>query len=125
MLTQTQIRTEVYNALNVTAINAIVGTRIYWINRITVDNTFPLITYSLINLSGDYAFGIVPSAEDVTVQVDLYVSPEEITQMDSLAQLVKTSMEAIDYRQTTTSGEYFDAETNKNIVAIRFERVNA
>ena len=44
MLTLKQVRTEFYDAINNDAtLTGLIANRIYWINKITVGNVFPLI----------------------------------------------------------------------------------
>lgn len=123
MKTQNQLRAEIYNALYA---NSTLPNDIYWIARPTVINS-PIIVYNVLDTTGAYVYGsgaIVRSSEDFTVQVDIYVSPEEVNLMDSYMEAVKTVMETINYRNLGSPVEFFETDINKVVRPTRWERLN-
>jgi len=118
-----QLRTEFYNAIN-TDLASLISGRIYWINRPTVQNTFPLITQQFFDTTGEYTFGVTRTADSIIFQTNIYVSTEEINQMDDIVEALKTSLNAIGYRNINSPIEFFDTETQKNVRPMRWERYN-
>ena len=129
MKTQLQIRTEVYNALtNSTDITDIVGNRINWVNRPTVEvpeDSYPLIVYQFISMGGSYTLGdTFLSSEDFMLQTTVYGDPDDITEFDNLVQAVKNAMNGIKWRNVTSSGEITDDTINKVLMPLRWEDFN-
>lgn len=117
MLTQNQIKTQIYNALNNdVALTALVANRIYWIAKPTITDTFPLVIYKIIDTSGNYAFGDKQSiSEEYTVQIDVYTSSSDVLTMDSIIDRVKTVMQTQCFRLIASPG-IFIADGLDNIV---------
>lgn len=128
MKTIKELRTEFYNTIkNDVTISGIVSDRIYWMNNITVSNTFPLITQQYFETNGEYSFdatGVNRVADEIIFQTNLYVDPQEIDQMDDLVEALKTALNAIGYRNINSPIEFFDSEIMKNIRPMRWERYN-
>lgn len=126
MKTQLEIRTEVYNVLtNSTEITDIVGNRIYWVNRPTVEDLYPLIVYQFISMGGSYTLGnTFLSSEDFMIQTTIYDDPDDITEFDNLVQAVKNAMNGIKWRNVTSSGEITDDTINKVLMPLRWEDFN-
>ena len=123
MNTVKQLRTEFYDAIT-TGLVGLVSDRVYWINRVTVENTFPLITYQYFETSGEYTMGVTRVADDVIFQTDIYVDPQAINTMDDIVELMKTTLNAIGYRNINSPIEFFDTDTSKVIRPMRWERYN-
>lgn len=128
MNTIKQIRTEFYNAINNDAtLTSLISSRIYWINKITVSNTFPLITYQYFDTNGEYAFsdtGVDRVADNIIFQTDIYVDPQEVDQMDEIVEQMKVVLNAIGYRNINSPITFLDSDINKNIRPMRWERFN-
>lgn len=116
-MTETQLRAEVYNALN-----AIVDT--YWLSRPTNDQAFPLIVYQKLDISTNYSFGITRQAENHVFQIDYYELPSEVVRADNNFDLIKTAMESLDYRLIGSQAEFVDDTLNKIVKVSRWERYN-
>jgi len=128
MKTIAEIRTEFYDTIlaDVNIIN-VIGDRLYWINRITVENTFPLITYQYFDTSGEYSFdptGVNRVADDIIFQTNIYVSPQNIDVMDALVERLKVSLNAIGYRNINSPIEFLEVDINANVRPMRWERYN-
>lgn len=124
MLTQAQLRAEIYNALQN---DALLTDNIYWIDRPTVINDFPIITYAILPLPSEYAFGngtIERMSETVVFQIDVYVAPGDVATMDAYIERIKTDMETINYRNIGDGGEFVIAEINAISRPTRWERHN-
>ena len=117
MKTETQLRAEFYNA-----ISAIVA--VSWLSKPTMTSTFPMASYQLLDASSEYSMGINRSAEDRTFQVDLYVGIGDIVNGDNKLDLIKTALEAINYRQVGSQAEFLDSDLNKINKITRWERYN-
>ena len=126
MKTQLEIRTEVYNALtNSTDITDIVGNRIYWVSRPTVEDLYPLIVYQFISMGGSYTLGnTFLSSEDFMIQTTIYDDPNNVTQFDNLVKAVKNAMNCIKWRNITSSCEITEYTINKVLMPLRWEDFN-
>lgn len=126
MLTQLQLRTEVYNALIAdTALTNIIGTRLFWLSRPTSEDTYPLLIYKIFDSPADYAFGLIPAiSEEFTFQIDVYTDPNDITNMDTIIERIKVIMTTIGYRNTSSPIEFLESTINKIIRPTRWERIN-
>jgi len=118
-----ELRAEFYDAIKA-GLLPLVSDRIYRINKVTISNNFPLITYQYMETSGEYTMGVTRVADDVIFQTDIYVDPQEIDKMDDIVELMKTTLNAIGYRNTNSPIEFFDAEISENIRPMRWERYN-
>ena len=116
MMTETQLRAEVYNALSTV-------TNTYWLSK-PIKSDSPFIIYQILDSISEYSFGVSRSAEERTVQVDLYVDPESIVDGDNKLDAIKTAMESIDYRQVGSGAEFLETSINKIIKVTRWERYN-
>ena len=128
MQTIKQIRTEFYNTIiNDVALQNLIDDRLYWINRVATNNIFPLITYKFFETNGMYTFdptGVNRVGDDVIIQTDIYVEPGEIEQMDDIVEALKVALNAIGYRNINAPIEFFEADINKNVRPMRWERFN-
>lgn len=125
MLTEKQITAELYNALTGDAtLTNLIGDRLYWIARPTKDNTFPLIVYSKVDNIAGYAFGGSLQSDEGVVQLDVYTDPSEVNQMDDIVQAIKPIMQGLCYRNTSTPPQFLEADINKIVRPIRWERIN-
>jgi hypothetical protein len=115
MKTETQLKAEVYSALN-----AKVNT--YWINK-PIKATAPYAVYSLVNAESSYSFDVVRSAELPVFQIDLYCNSDDETASSNKYDEVKTAMETLKY-QRVGSVEEFDSAQGKVIIVSRWERYN-
>lgn len=117
MKTETQLRAEFYNVLS-----SIVP--IYWLSKPTKTSVFPCAVYKILDASNEYSFGIVRSAEERAFQVDVYVDPNDIVNLDNKIDSIKSALEGIDYRQVGSQAEFLDSDLNKVIRVTRWERYN-
>jgi hypothetical protein len=123
MKTTSQLRAEFYNAIvGNTAISDIISTRLYWIGKLTVSDTFPLITYAKYDVSGEYSYGFNQESEDVIFETRIYT--DNISEMDILAQELKETLLTIGYRNINSPAEFTDTDINKNVSIIRWEKLN-
>lgn len=123
-----QVRSEFYNAILAdTNITNLISDRLYWINRITVENDFPLVTYQYFDTSGEYSFddtGVNRVADNIVFQTNIYVSPQNISDMDTLVENLKTALNAIGYRNINAPIEFLDSEIQMNVRPMRWEKWN-
>jgi len=123
-----QVRTEFYNAINNDAtLTALIADRIYWINRVTTSNTFPLITYQYFDTNGEYSFsdtGVNRVADNIIFQTDIYVDPQEVDQMDEIVERLKVVLNLIGYRNINSPITFYDVDIVKNIRPMRWEKFN-
>ena len=128
MQTISQLRAEVYNAINNdSTLTSLIGDRIYWLSRPTVKNVFPLISYSFFDTLGIYTFdstGVNRSADDIIFQTDIYTDPSDITSMDAIVERIKAVMNTIGYRNINSPIEFLETDINKIIRPMRWERFN-
>ena len=117
MKTETQLRAEVYNA-----ISSIAPT--FWLSRPTLEQTFPLMVYTKLDISSDYSFGIDREAENHIFQIDYYDYPNAIVTLDNNLDAIKTAMESIDYRLIGSQQEFIHDTLNKVVKVTRWERYN-
>jgi hypothetical protein len=124
MYTQSQLRAEIYNAL---IADSTLPDRIYWIARPTINNTFPLLIYSILDVDTGYFFNdgnIERGSEAFVVQIDLYVSTTDVTSMDSHIEAIKTVMEGLNYRKIDSGMEFYETDIDKLVRPTRWERYN-
>lgn len=126
MKTQNQIKVEIYNALmGSTAITNIVGDRVNWINKPDIADTFPLITFQLISVTGNYTLGnTFLSSEDYMIQITPYADHGDMLKMDTLVQAIKNVMHTLKWRMKPASGEFFDDTVKKILSPTRWEDFN-
>jgi len=128
MLTQNEMRAKVYNAITGDAtITGLIGDRLYWINKPTETDTFPLIVYKFVDTVGSYAFGLTTQSEDYTVQLDIYTSSSDITSMDAICERLKSVMVAECMRLTSSNVEFSPDDTgiqNKVMRPQRWDYIN-
>lgn len=128
MLTQGGIKDLVLVALAAdTALTALVGTRIDWLARPVVENTFPRIVYTVFDTSGNYSFGnsaLVTSSEDYTFQLDVYSDPNDSVVMDDIITRIKAVMVNLCFRNTSSPGEFLEEDINKIVRSTRWDYIN-
>ena len=125
MKTEAQLRAEVYSELLAnTDLTDVIGNRLYWISRPTLENDFPLVTYSRLDGPSTYAFNHSVQSEAISFQFDIYVDTGKAEDMDSIVEAIKDSMENICYRLISTSPIFPETDINKNVKALRWERLN-
>lgn len=129
MKTVNQVKAEVYNAILANStITGIMGVRLYWLSTITSSYAFPLMVYKFFDTVGSYSFdpvGVKHEADKNTFQIDIYTDPTEMGQMDTLYEALKTTMNAIGYRNINAPIEFIEATINKVIRPTRWEKHNA
>jgi len=118
MKTETELRTEVYNALKVNVTN------VYWKGNPPVNPSYPSAWYSKLDNVGGYVFGTHLNSEEIQFQVEIITNVDDITGMDSTLEDVKTSMHSIKYRLFSAPNETFQTEDNKNSRITRWEIQN-
>ena len=120
MKTETELRTEVFNALdgnvNIPAV--------FWKANPPSNATYPSVWYSRLETIGDYVFTTHLNSETIQFQVDVRTDPNDITNMDLLVQEVKDTMHTLNYFNINSPNELFDSEINKNVRVTRWEIQN-
>lgn len=127
MKTTTQLTTEFYNALTSDVdLQNLINDRLYWISRVTIDNTFPLVTYQYIDAVGAYIMNdaVFASHDEVTVQFNVYVDPQDVSTMFEICDKIVSVMEGLKWRKLTTPPTFLEDNINKNVRPIRFEVLN-
>lgn len=128
MKTIKELRTEFYNAITSdVTLQGLIGNRLYWINRPTVSDVFPLITQQYFDTSSEYTFdatGVNRVADDIVFQTNIYVDPQEINQMDDIVEQLKVVLNAIGYRNINAPVEFLETDINKVARPMRWERYN-
>jgi len=123
-----QVRIAFYNAINNdTELTALISDRLFWINKVTTSNTFPLITYQYFETSGEYSFsdvGVNRVADNVIFQTDIYVNPGEVHEMDDIVERLKVVLNLIGYRNINSPITFLDGDIGKNIRPMRWEKFN-
>ena len=128
MKTIKQVRAEFYNALiSDTDLTDLVDDRIYWLNRPTVKNTFPMITYQYFDTVGEYTLGgtgVNRSVDDITFQTNIYVDKSDIDAMHDIMECLKTVLNGIGYRNINSPITFFEVDIDKNVKPMRWEGFN-
>ena len=128
MKTLKQVRAEFYNALtNDTDLTALVGNRVYWLNRPTVENTFPMITYQYFDTVGEYTFnptGVNRAADDIIFQTNIYVNVDDIDGMHDIMERLKVILNGLGYMNINSPITFFEEDINKNVKPMRWESFN-
>jgi len=127
ILTRTQLRTEVYNALN-SNVNIPDAD---WLSQPDIDAEFPRVVYSILDASRDYSFNngnIKAQSSDVIFQIDVYSIPGQASTLDTIIDNIESEMESINYMEISGGGEFESVEL-QTINAIqtitRWRRINA
>jgi len=128
--TTVQLNAEFFNALiNDATLQTLIGDRVRWLSTPTISDTFPLMTYAKFDNAGQYAFGINLSAENVTFETRHYVDPQDGDasgkMSDKIMDALKVALNAINYRQINAPAVFLEANINKAVSIVRWERVNA
>lgn len=124
MKTLNQLKSEIYSAITGDAtIAGHIGTRLYWIGKISGKSKFPLITYKAFDDIGLYAFDDYEGS-NVVFQIDTYTSPSDVATMDGIIERLKTVMHAINYRLINSPIEFHDKDIDKIIRPTRWEKYN-
>ena len=122
MQTQGQMKAAVYNAVigNAT-INGIISGRMQWLLKPTIAQTFPLMTYQMLDTSGSYVnnSSIQLSHEKVDMQIDIYTANGDIIKADTLHDALKVVMNGLGYMQIA-GGEFIDSDLQKVVRSTRW-----
>jgi hypothetical protein len=128
MQTLAQMKAEIYNALtNDSTMEGYVGSRVYWLGKVSGKSTFPLIDYKAFDEIGTYSFGgsgISYDGSEATFQIDVYTGPDDVATMDNIIERLKTLMHGLGYRLINSPIEFVDAEVNKIVRPTRWEKWN-
>lgn len=130
MKTTVQLNAEFYNTLATDAtLLALHGGRVRWLSYPSISDTFPLITYAKFDNVGAYSFGINLSTETVTFETRTYIDPQDADasgiKADKIFDAMKTALNGINYRQINAPAVFVEADINKVVSIVRWERVNA
>jgi len=129
MLTQNQMRAKVYNAItNDLTLTGLIDDRLYWIQKPTETDVYPLITYKFVDTIPDYSFGgpgINAQSEEYTVQLDVYTGSNDIVVMDNICEQLKVVMSAECMRLINSNVEFApDGLQDKIVRPQRWEYIN-
>lgn len=117
MLTQNEFRAKVYNALNNdVTLTSLVDDRIYWIQKPTIANTFPLIVYKIVDTVDSYSFGQKVQSEEYTVQLDIYTSSSDVVTMDSICDGIQDVLVSECMRRINSNVEFSPEELQTKVV---------
>lgn len=117
MKTEKQLSAEFH-----TTVQAIIPT--YWLSK-PKNITGMFATWQILDSIGVYTFDTDRSAEERTFQLDIYADPDSLETLEEKMDLIKTALEAINYRLQGSQADFLDAELDKVVRVSRWERFNA
>jgi hypothetical protein len=111
MKTDIGIKGEIYTAITTdTTLNALIGGRCHWFKPQTT--TFPSITYSLLDTSASYILGgcVITSHETIDLQIDIYVTMSQMTQLSNIVDNLKRVMTSKGYMLMPNQPEILEGD---------------
>ena len=123
MLTQTQLKSQIYTAItNNATIMAYLNAFTWLVNP--VGQTIPFMTYVILSNPGGYVFGLTSDFDSPTFQFTLYSGGGgETVNLDPIIDEIKSEMHTLDYRLIDQQ-ELFDSDVESVATVLRWERHN-
>jgi len=78
-------------------------------------------------MNGEYSFdptGVNRVADNIIFQTDVYIVSGDITTMDGIVEQLKVVLNGLGYRNINSPIEFVEADINKVVRPLRWERYN-